>query len=135
MLFTSYATLHKHTHACIYAQQAVLKAISNVPLNDAVAAVLNAESEQFKALATGELPGREKNLLSKYHMDTHKKADRASYVLSEKPKQSADHALQLLLTDLRDSASVKTYQRQAGLLENSCQSEASSCKHGELPVQ
>eukprot|EP00953_Heterococcus_sp_UTEX-ZZ885_P028299 15098-Heterococcus_DN1.PRE.1 len=88
--------------------KAVLRAISNVPLNDALAAVMDAESEQFKALATGDLPGKERNLVSKYIMDTYKKADRASFVLSEKPKQSADYALQQLLIDLRDSDAVKT---------------------------
>jgi hypothetical protein len=69
---------------------------------------MDAESEQIKALATGDLPGKERNLVSKYIMDTYKKADRASFVLSEKPKQSADYALQQLLIDLRDDATVMT---------------------------
>jgi hypothetical protein len=97
-----------YTHACANISQTVLRAISNVPVNDALAAVINTESEQFKALATGDLPGKERNLVSKFIMDTHKKADRASFVLSEKPKQSADYALQQLLIDLRDDDSVNT---------------------------
>jgi hypothetical protein len=97
-----------YTHTCVNISQTVLRAISNVPLNDALAEVMNTESEQFRALATGELPGKERNLVSKYIMDTHKKADRASFVLSEKPKQGADYALQQLLIELRDCATVKT---------------------------
>jgi hypothetical protein len=69
---------------------------------------MDTESEQFTALATGDLPGKEKNLVNKYIMETYKKADRASFVLSEKPKQSADYALQQLLIDLRDDAAVNT---------------------------
>jgi hypothetical protein len=71
-----------------------------------IEALLQAESQEFSALAVGAQPGRARNLLDKYIMETHRKADRASYRLSEQPKRSADYVLHLMLTELRDTAAT-----------------------------
>jgi hypothetical protein len=69
-----------------------------------IEALLLTESQEFSALAVGLQPGRARNLLDKYIMETHRKADRASFRLSEQAQRSADYVLNLMLTELRDTA-------------------------------
>jgi hypothetical protein len=69
-----------------------------------IEALLLTESQEFSALAVGLQPGKTRNLLDKYIMETHRKADRASFRLSEQAQRSADYVLNLMLTELRDTA-------------------------------
>jgi hypothetical protein len=89
-------------------RQAFITDMKQVP---EIEALLLTKSQEFSALAVGVQPGRARNLLDKYIMETHRKADRASFRLSAQAQRSADYVLNLMLTELRDTATSTAARR------------------------